>query len=158
MTKQAVAAIECRDPCVTKHSHFVTAAAAVVLAIFALSGCSRNDESPPPPETAPSLPAALAPVYDEVMEAISSSQERKELARMYLARVGAILTAADQASATDAFVALLKLVDCRGDVGADVARTVNDSVSQRENLRKALDAKLASTKATVIRFADECTP
>lgn len=140
----------------TKHSHFVAAAAAVVLAIFALSACSRNDDSPPPPDTAPALPAALAPVYDEVVQAFSSSSERREFAGLYLARVGAILTAADQASATRAFVALLQLVDCRGDIGADVAKAVNDAVSRREDLRRTLGAKIASTKASVIQFAEEC--
>lgn len=140
------------------HSNFVAAAAAVVLSLFALPGCSRNDESPPPPATAPSLPAALAPVYDDVIQAFSSSPEHRELARVYLARVGEILTATDQASATDAFIALLKLVDCRGDVGADVAKTVNDAVGRREDLRRTLGAKIAATKPAVIQFAHECAP
>jgi hypothetical protein len=138
------------------HSNFVVAAAAVVLAISALSGCSRSDDSPPPSGTAPQLPSALAPVYDEVTQAFSNSPERKELAGVYLARIGDILTATDRTATTDAFVALLKLVDCRGEAGADVAKAVNDAVSKREELKRAIEARIVSTKASVIQFADEC--
>lgn len=50
--------------------------------------------------------------------------------------------------------ALFKLVVCRCEAGADLANTVNDAAGEREQPRKSIEPKVASTESSVIPFSD----